>query len=729
VLAFGQKEALLAAVFAAISASTSMSFIHALVGQNSALAVFPLAITLLYLAARERSIQLALLAAMVVNAVFWIYVMALPYVLAPFGLYLVLQWFVQGRRRTIGLWIAAGVVVAFTALAHAAVIEQTARFVGDLSRLLGGLSLSGFYRDYLTEDVFVYATGLSSYSIGHNAFLVPWLATAWPILKLAAFALAAIYFVALRRWERNAPKDAALLVLSLLATYLTVWFYYTFITRFGYASFKMVAWLQFIAVPFLAWIAVEAGESLASGALRGKERAAAAAILAALGGFAALNVLSVIDYDEKSYSRDRVHGSLINSYGVSGNSDFARLPDDLKPRVAPGETLALGFTDYIENLVAALYASDAGLRLSLLSHDRLPDDDSFLPDVHSRRTLDTSGNSTVYEPRHFAGGAADYYLLPSAANRNSDIVKHDRTGVPVWSNATFALYRRADLADLLFTGRGFSRIEHFDRASATWWWPQTFRWTAEGGEIYHLLPSAPGRAYRIGFSAIAGIGRASGIRTVEVWHNGVIFDELSVHGTARLLSKPYYPVAGVNRLVLRIKEKTAPSANRNALWNRDLPAAGVGQLNLVVSDVVVERDGATGFTAFPGGLGLKPQEYLDVFETFDGFDIDGWLRDRAHFTTRVRPAARSATLTLLVPGNLRFEFPYHVGLSFNGVPVDRQFDAPGEYKVKVPLPPMPASGQLAVEITPQAAAHIADGTEQREVLQSIRLGELEFKDE
>ncbi|MGZ5037437.1 MAG: hypothetical protein ACXWBQ_07500 [Usitatibacter sp.] len=725
VLEFPHRVAVLAAAMVAISASTTMSFIHALLGQNSALATFPLAIALVYLAARERSIGLAVLAAIFLNAVFWVYVMVLPYVLAPFGLYLLLKWGVQGRRATAGLWITAAVVAAVSALTHVALAAQTVKFLADLSGLLKGIGLTGFYRDFLTEDVFIYATGLSSYSIVHNTFFLAGLSTLWTLLRILAFVLAAVYFLAVRRWERTASSDAALMVFSLLATYIAVWFYYTFVTRYGYASFKMAAWLQFIAAPFFAWMGVHAAQSLRAGA--GRRRAASAAILALVTLYVSLNVLSVVDYDIKSYGRDRVHGSLINSYGISGNRDFVDLPGNVGPRLAPGSSLALGFDDYIENLVAAEYASALSSRISMLSHDRLPDDDSFLPDVLTRRTLDTAGHFTIYEPAHFNDGVADFYLLPSSTDRNNDIVATPRKGKPLWEDATFALFRRADLSDLAFTARGFFRIEHFDRGAVPWWWPETFRWTAEGGEIYHLLPSQPGAAYRIEFSAIAGLGLPTGTRTVEVWHNQLKIDEVVVRGAARVVSKPYYPVAGVNRLVLKIKEKAALGENRFGLWNRDL-SRNVRQLNLLVSDVAIRPASAPGRAPLESGRPLPPKEFLDAFETFDGFDVDGWIRESARFAMRVPQGSRTLAVKLLVPGNLGFAFPFHVRFSVNGQAVEREFAAPGEFEVKIPVPPA-ASGEWAVEIVPQSSARIADGMEQREVVQSVRLGELGVSNE
>lgn len=725
VLEFNKREATLSAILVAIAAPTTMSFVHTLIGQNSALATIPLAIGLIYLALKERSIALICLVAIVLNGMFWLYVMVLPYVLAPLGLYGAMKFFRQGGRRLGGWLISICVVAAISAAVHLSVISDTKEFIKDLTELLSKLTQSHYYADFLTEEVFQYATGLTSYPLSQSMLFHSVSHSAAPILIFLGILLGCVYLWAVRLWSKNASQDAVLITLSLIAVYIAVWVNYTFITRYGYASFKMSAWLQFLVTPFFAWYILKAWEAIRNGGQYFAKWQSYLVFALLLPVYVGLNLASDLDYGLKSFGRDRLHGSLMNSYGIAGNKDFIDLPKALKSFVPANSIVALGFGDSIENFWAAYYAEKSVAEVTILTHEEIPFEDAWLPDVHSRKYTDSLGQTQIDTQKYFREGAADYYLLPGKKNLNTEIIDSHVAGQPLWSDDTFALYKKGNVKDLISIGRGFYRVEHMDTAELGWWWPETFRWSSEGGEIYHLMPSQPGKPYRVEFSAIAGLGLASGRRTIELWHNGAKFDEVIIDGASRIVSRPYFPVERVNRLVLRVKEKSVLVPRETGLWNRDLPRRST-PINILFSNIRLVNDSPSLPEMFPVNSTVEAKTLFNKVETFNGFDVDGWIRDKAEFTARISPDASEAALHILVPGNLEFSFPYKVQFVLNGKSVEKLFAAPGEYTVDLDLPKINAKDVLKVGIIPQAAKRIAEGMEQREVLQSIRLSSVKF---
>lgn len=720
VFEFGKRESVLAGIMVAVAAPTTMSFIHTFVGQNSALATLPLAIGLIYLAIKERSVKLMFLSAIVLNGIFWIYVMVLPYVLAPIGLFFAVNM-VRQRGRQWGAWLLGlGVFVTLTFAVHLGVARDSLKFIQDLSELLSKLTQSHYYADFLTEEVFQYATGLTSYPLSQSMYFKSISHVAAPVLIGLGMLIGVLYFVAVRLWSLTASRQALTIALSMLAVYVVVWINYTFLTRYGYASFKMSAWLQFLFAPFLAWYMVKTWDTLRSVVSRGTKWMSGAVFALLVPLYLGLNLASDLDYSLKSFGRDRLHGSLINSYGIGGNRDFLDLPVNLKSQVSSENTIAVGFGDSIENFWAAYFADRVASGISILTHEEIPFEDAWLPDVHTRKYTDSLGQTQTDVQKYFNFGRADYYLLPGKNNQNKEIVDGSVAGERIWGDDTFSLYKNGNLKDLVSVGRGFYRVEHMNSAALSWWWPEVFRWSAEGGEIYHFMPSQPGKPHRIQFSAITGLGQLSGRRTIELWHNGVKFDEVVVDGASRVISQPYFPVDGVNRLVLRVKEKSVLVSRNIGLWNRDLPRRST-PINVLFSNIRVLSESQSASTVFPRNTPIEPKALFNLVESFNGFDVDGWVRERAQFSALVSSGVSKVEFHILVPGNLEFSFPYKVRFMINGNAHEKVFSEAGDHTVSIDIPVTTEAGSLKIEVLPQMAKRLAEGMEQREVLQSIRL--------
>lgn len=728
VLAFEEKAAILSAVFVVMAAPTGMSFLHTFIGQNSALALFPLGISLIYLALKEHSFKIAALVVLVLNAVFYLYVMALPYIVAPFFLLIVFQLIRKDWAYLKFAFIALVIGLVSVVGIHLSVYSVTGKFIHDLFDLLGYLSQSQYYIDFLTEEVFQYAIGVTSYPLSQNEFFSGISSIAPYILISLGGVIAFLYFLMLKYWARSTSSIARAAIFSMLLTYLSVWFKYTFMTKYGYASFKMSAWLQFLFVPFLAWGAIEAFNHLKVKSSSLSQRIPALFCFFFLGIlFPALNLASNLDYAIKSYGHDIYHGSIVNSYGISGNDDYQMLSEVLKENVPSGERVAVGFGDRIENFWVSYHLDQIGLKTAVLSHEEIPFEDAYLPDIHSRDYIDSLGNRQLDSRKFYKNAHVDagYYLLAGDGNLNKEIIRKPFNGRPLWENASFRLFKKSDVQDVLVTGRGFYRVEHMASDHGDWWWPETFRWSGEGGEIYHLRPMKPGQPHRIQFSVIAGLGQATGERTIELWHNGKLFDEVRVNGAARIVSKPYIPTEDVNLIVLKIKEQSVLVKRGTGLWNRDLPKLAT-PINALFSDIHIWPDDVIVEGNIQSSQWMSPIEKFSKCFQFNGFDVDGWMRDRAELTVIPKDKIASIRMRFLVPGNLNFKFPFAVTIVVNDQPTEKFFSQPGEFEVEVSAPLANGGKLVNIQLIPGQFKKISDGMVQREVLQSIRLSSIKF---
>lgn len=725
VLEFERPEALLSALLVAMSAPIAMSFMHTFIGQNSALATFPLAISLIYLAIKERKLPLILLAAVALNGMFWLYVIAIPYVLVPFGLFGALKIYQQGVRSVKAWGLPLAVFLMASAVLHLTVLKDSTEFVQNLLDFLGKLTQSHYYADFLTEEVFIYALGLSSYPISQSLYYYQYHDYIAPFVIGFGIILGALNIHAVRTWFRGAPADAFLLVLSLFAVYAVVWFKYTFLTLYGYASFKMSVWLQFLIIPFFAWQLLNAYRLYKAKSLGWSQPVASLVLFVFFPLYLVSNLATDFDYGRKSMGDDVYHGSIINSYGIGGNQDFNNLPALLKDRIPPESTVALGFGDSIENYMASYYAGKAVKTTSILTHQQIPFEDAILPDIHSRTYVDSLHQTQLDEQKFFLNGDADFYLLAGRNNLNTDIISNRVVGEDLPNHQTFSYLKKSDVKDLVLTGRGFYRVEHMDTQAKSWWWPEVFRWSAEGGEIYHFNPSQPGKPYQIAFSAIAGLGQENGVRNIELWHNGRKFDEVKLDGAARFRSKPYYPAEGVNRLVMRVMEKSSLMPRNYGLWNRSLPRRST-PISILFSQVAVAQPMQASGVPLKVGVTYTPKSYFEKLNIYNGFDVDGWIRSDASFTADADAPIKSVSLHMLIPGNLDFKFPYSVRFTINDQSFVKTFAVPGFHDVDFVLPSTVASPAVSIQIHPQEAKRIFDGFYQREVLQSIQLSSIKL---
>lgn len=720
-LKMDHRTSLLSALLVAISAPISMSFLHVFVGQNTSLAILPFTLTLVYLALKEQSMKLTIFAALVTNSLVFIYVMMLPYILAPLGLYAV---FKACTNRNCAKWLlkAIAVLLLSVVIVHIGMIEQSIQFIKDLSSLLGGMAQSHYYIDFLTEYVLIYATGVSSYPWSHNNFLQFNNGLVASILLGLAFSIAVFYAYLVTLWMKQTNRDAFLAIALTLTIYMLVWFYYTFVSLYGYASFKMSAWLSFIIVPYMAFGMTTVINRIDKkiNLLSIKKNTCILSVLLIVYIFG--NLFSSIDYQLKSYGTDRQRGSIINAYGLGGNSDMEEISHAVESNTHENSTISIAFPDLIANGWAAYYLYKAGRSTSVSSHWLMPDDEAFLPDVHTGMVQDVAGKYYLDYRPFFKNGRADYYLVPSKSNLNIEIVQSETEPKAVWENESVRLIKAENAKDLLLTGRGFYRTEYFIPNKLSWWFPDRIRWSSEGGEILHFNPSKPGQAYRLSFVAIVGYGISQDTRVIEIFHNGKKIDEQIIYGNARVVSKPYYPELGVNKLVIRIKEKVQRLKRNNGLWHKDIPLdwrqlnVAFSQVSLVKKDAVVEN----------GNYQVDSKQLLEQSLSFNGFNIDGWLRDRGEFTIKRPSKSTSVQVKFHIPGITEYTFPYAITFIVDGKTYVREFEMAGENSSEFKFEAQSLDAEMSMKIIPHQHKTVKANGMGRDLTQSIHINGISF---
>lgn len=724
VLAFDARAARIAAWLIGIAAPVGMSYLYFYLGQNAGLPALPLVLTAVWLMLTRPGPGTLAYCALLANGLFVNYFAMLPYTLAPAAplwLYLVFT-------RRLPLRTALLLVLGFVAISAGLVAGNLPATIESMRMWLGviGQSLQGqYFLDFLTESFFSYFFGVYNYQASPWAVRLMGQITSRVVGFAVAMACVAVLFWALRRWTRDNPHaERRIFVLSTLLIYTAVWALYSFSKQYGYAVFKMSSWLQFVLIPFMAYAihAVMADRAAPGRGVRARALSVAATVV--LGLYVVLNVAANVQYAYNGLGRNKDTGYIVNHFGMSGNHDFFELRDAVARHVKPTESIGMLFTDSIRNWWTSYYIRD--FRQSFLSHYLMPGDDENLPDIETNVVVDYYGNVEKLRNDYFHGGASDQFILTwNKGDLNRDIVPTDYAARPVWENGSFRLFRAADLQDLLFTGRGYYRLEYF-KPITEYFFPEVLRWSADGGEFFVLRPSRRGQPYRLSFDAIVGYEYPNDTRTLEFFQDGKKFGEVSVTHSSRVLSPPFVPRDGVTKLVVHIKEKNKPLPRPFALWNKEIPA-DYRRMNISFSGArLVLPDAPPASPAPELGRKVAFLPLLRSAEQFNGFQLDGWTGDMAQVTLAAPQGARSVEVTGLAPGNMGFKFPYRLAIDVNGRRTEAVLPAPGEFTLAAPLEG--AGGLATVTIHPGESRELGEVNIRHKVMRrSLRIDSLTFR--
>lgn len=734
-----------------ISGPIALSYLYFYLGQNSGLAALPLVLTMGFLALTRPDPKLLILFALLANALFVTYLGMLAYAVAPLG---ALWWYLLLTKQTRPLTLITliiGLILVSLAVNFAMLPAIFSMAVG-WGNVIGQTLQGQYFLDFLTEMFFPLFLGSVAYPVQNSsyelifgryassailvstiilagyllfcisrwrttnddwrsrlvsamlaigAYVSVWLACGVPRTHYALIALpfaclvGGFVFFAIVSWILGNRKDYPRLVtvISAIVIYTIVWWAYTFERQYGYAVFKMASWLQFLLIPFVAYgmtIYFESGNQFIKDV---KNKAVV------LGGvlFITSNIVTTMDYGVKGMGRNTYNGYIINNFDVSGNRDYFDLKSAITKHVAAEESVGLMFVDSIQNHWVAYYLREH--RISLLSHELMPGDDENLPNIFTNLVTDYYGNVREATNVFFHGATDDFILTWNEGHINEDIVVNNYKTSPIWENSTFRLYRSKDVPDQVFTGRGYYRTEYYDRLMG-WWWPKTMRWTAAGGEVYLMRPSKIGQPYRLTFDAIVGLELESDSRHIELWANGVKFDDFKIDSAARYISKPFIPTEQVVKLVIKVKEKVRPMKRPLPIWNDDIPT-DYRQLNIALSNISVTPDGQSRELANCGTT-LTGDEILRCALSFNGIQVDRWIGDKARIDLSRSGFGDASKLILngFAPGNLNFTYPLEVDVLINGSQSVHRIDSAGEFSLGLSLPRLEAGQVVSIEIDP-----------------------------
>ncbi len=700
-----------------ISAPIGMSYLYYYIGQNSGLPALPLLFTAAYLMLVRPGVGTLAFCALLANALFVNYFAMLPYALAPAGalaLYLI-------ATRRLSLVRAIGLGLAFAAIAlalKAGTWGYTYESLRAWMNVIGQTLQGQFFLEFLTESFVPYFFGVFAYP--STTWILPGVDSFRARLGAVAvgFVFLAVWLALVYRWARdNADRASRAVILAALVIYAVVWWRYAIAQQYGYAMFKMSSWLQFIVVPFFAY-GIQRYRAPAAPGERGVRRAA----LGACGAYVLLNIVSSIQYVYNGGGRNTVSGYIVNHFGTAGNRDYFGLSGALAPHVRADQSVGFLFSDSIRNYWTSYYT--LGYRQSMLSHEIMPGDDENLPDVETDDVVDYYGNVRKSFNDFFHGGTSDrFYLTTSLTDINQDITQPAFKGRPLWENGSFRLYPASAATDILFTGRGFYRLEYF--GPKPWYFPRVMRWSADGGEFYLLHPSRPGGRYRLSFDAMVGYGYPSDSRTIEVWQDGRKLHEVPITSTARVVTEPFVAPAGITKLVLRIKERNQPMPRRLGLWNRDIPA-DYRRTNVAFSNVrvLLPEGGAPAAPAV--GRALPFLEWHGFAQAYDGIEVDGWMANKARIAVAVPAGASKLTLRGMAAGNLGLQFPLALAVSVNGRESSHVLQNPGDFAITFPLRPGEPIASLEVR-SPQATDIGQRDVRFKVVRRSLRLDSLQLE--
>ena len=725
VMGLTERVALFGTALLGISVSITMGYVYVLVGQTSGMPILPLLITALFVALTRPSWRPIAWCALIVWGLFWVYASMLLFALAPMGL-LALYLLIRGRLSIRwALMIAAGIVAGLL-IVWGPMPHNVVAFLQGLVQVSGRLIGLAFNSDYLTELFFVYWFGVTSYPLPQSVlFLLIESLSRADVAWTALIALAGVFCVfsafAYRAWHKSTADNAQRVAVgSMLVTYAAVWVIFTFVRPYGYSLFKMSMWLQFLGVPLLAYGFWHYFQRRPGGRFGALARPATG-VLAVV--FIATNIVAAVDYGDMSLGKNRKRGYIVITFGLGGNPDVVTLGRDLQPALQPTQTVGLAYPDPLQNHWSA-YRLLGRAKQVALSHESLDADDSYLPDPVTGDKGDSAGNVKSVVPISLDEIASDYYLMPGRDNLNPEIIDQALPR-PVWESGTFQLQAAKTLNDFLFLGHGFYR-EQFPSGYRTWWQPPgPARWSREGGEFYLLQPSQPGKPYRLSFTGMVGFGYPSASRTLEFWHRGEKFDEVSLTDVGRVVSAPFYPEPGLDRVVMVIREKVKPLGRAAGLWN-----VGVNDqrhLNVLMSNVKLLRPDESAATQ----VDTKPiggDDILNKAYRFDGLSSQRWIGKAATIAYAVPVDAPQVELEFTIPGNLGYRFPFSIAIVADGVEHRLAADAPGTAKVRIPLPERKANEVATLEIRPPESREIENEFAKlnRPITQSIRLESVTF---
>ena len=232
------------------------------------------------------------------------------------------------------------------------------------------------------------------------------------------------------------------------------------------------------------------------------------------------------------------------------------------------------------------------------------------------------------------------------------------------------------------------------------WWPKVMRWSAEGGEVYLLRPSNLNAPYHVKFDAVVGLELKKDARIIELWANGIKFDEFELISSARYISKPFIPKEKVVKLVVKIRERVKPMRRPLPIWNEEIPV-DYRQLNVAFSKIsVLPKQNIQNNSECDQNL--DKDEIFECALTFNGIQVDRWIGKEADLEIGNNKVSKISEMNIkgFIPGNLGFKFPFKIEFNINENTVIKKIDKPGNFSLNFPLSKTKLSEKIKIGIKP-----------------------------
>lgn len=704
VLGFDDWTAKISSWLIGIAGSIGLSYIYFYLGQNSGLAAVPLIISTGYLAITEKNFRLTVLAAILINALLFVYFGMLPYALAPLG---ILALYALATKQVPAAKFIALLVtfIAISLLINVSILDAQIALIKGWTNVIGQTLQGQYFLEFLTEAFFPYFLGVVVYP-GQSSMLTTYMGIGvFSYALVLTPVVAAFVIYSTWRWSRqNANRAGVVTFLGGLVIYAIVWWMYSFKQQYGYAVFKMASWLQFMLVPMAAY-----GIKLAFGrGSDGQRNTKGLSIFLAFAStvYISTNLATTLEYGRKGLGDNAYLSYIVNNFEMSGNRDYFELEKEVGKIAGKEKSVGLIFVDSIQNFWVSYYLRDH--KLSLLSHEMMPGDDENLPDIQSNEVVDYYGNRREAFNPFFHGATDDYYLTWSEKHLNQDIAITSYAKTPLWENNTFRLFSKEGNPNILITGRGFYRLE-YSQKNKPYWEPERHRWTAVGGEFFFLNPSRIGANYSLIFDVISGYEHDSDARTIELWLGKEKFDEFVVQSAARYISKPFPAHADVNKITVLIKERVGLTKRPMPLWNKDIPY-DYRQLNVMMANVRVVEDGQRHqqFNSKCQST-LTGKDIQACALAFNGIQLDRWIGKSASLMIANEPQKNHSKIIIggSAPDFRGLQYPLALKFIIQGQEYIREIKKAGAFSFELPLV-NPSDERFSLEIIPAQAKELRD---------------------
>jgi hypothetical protein len=267
-----------------------------------------------------------------------------------------------------------------------------------------------------------------------------------------------------------------------------------------------------------------------------------------------------------------------------------------------------------------------------------------------------------------------YLLYPTTSL--PDIVP-EQNAEAIWRNHLFAMYRLEGLQNLLVLGSGWYRQETMAPGDLG---PRPFRWLRKRAEIFFFNPS-PG-PHRLILNALSGFGNPSPVRHLQLFCNGEKFDEVTINGYSRFLTKSFTAMGKANDIEIRVEEDAHPLPRSHPLWKSWVPS-DPRRLNIAVFEVRVVDD---SFVYKTSSVDFhSPTQFNSTF--FDGIYPDRWTGPSSSFNLSVSRNSRALLLRGVAPDSPRLRYPLPLKIYAGSFPLHfLSMKAPGPFDLSLPLP-------------------------------------------